>query len=88
LTFAVYATVALAGAIRYGRLVLRLPEAAVLLSAFPCFVFAAVADTSSGPLFTPLLETTAELSGIVCLAFFGLRLSLSALHAAARPELV
>ncbi len=76
------------GAIRYGRLVLRLPEAGVLLFVFPSFVFAAVADTLSGPLFTPLLETTAELSGIVSLAFFGLRLSLSALHAAARRELV
>lgn len=88
LTLVVYAMVALAGAIRYGRLVLRLPEAGVLLFAFPCFVFAALADTLSGPLFTPLLETTAELSGIVSLAFFGLRLSLSALHAAAGRELV
>ncbi len=88
LTFVVYATVALVGAIRYGRLVLRLPEAGVLLFAFPSFVFAAVADSLSGPLFTPLLETTAELSGIVSLALFGLRLSLSALHAAARRELV
>ncbi|MDQ3532695.1 MAG: hypothetical protein M3456_10060 [Actinomycetota bacterium] len=83
LTFVVYGMAALAGAIRYGRLVLRLPEAGVFLFAFPCFVFAALADTLS-PLFTPLLETTAELSGIVSLAFFGLRLSLSALHAAGR----
>ena len=88
MTLVVYAMVALAGAVRYGRLVLRLPEAGVLLFAFPCFVFAALADTLSGPLFTPLLETTAELSGIVSLAFFGLRLGLSALHDAAGRELV
>lgn len=76
-------TALLAGAFRYGRLVLSLPEGGILLIAIPCLLFAAVADTSSGPLFTPLLETTAELSGIVCLAFFGLRLSISALRAPA-----
>ena len=60
----------------------------MLLFAFPCFVCAAVADTSSGPLFTPLVETTAALTGIVCLAFFGLRLSLSVLDTTARVDQV
>ncbi len=86
LTYVVYAMVVLVGAIRYGRLVLRLPEAGVLLFAFPCFVFAATADALSGPLFTPLLEATAELSGIVCLAIFELGVGVSALRTAVRGE--
>lgn len=84
LTLLVYVLAALVGVIRYGRLVLDLQEAVLLLFAFPCFVLAVAADTLSGPLFTPLVETTAELSGIICLAVFGFRVSLSALRVAAR----
>lgn len=85
-TYAVYAIVVLAGAIRYGRLILGLPDAGLLLLAWPCLLFAAVADNLGGPFFTPLVETAAELTGIVCLAFFGLRASLTALHLSARGE--
>lgn len=87
LTFAAFGAVALAGVWRYGRLILRLHDGGVLLAMFPIFALAVLADTAEGPLFTPFFETAAELAGILCLTFFGIRVSLEALLGVAGDDL-
>lgn len=82
LTFAVYGAVALAGTVRHRRTVRRLPEAPVLIAAFALLAVAAGADTFRNAVLSSFVEASAELAGILCLAFFGLRVSVTALRAA------
>lgn len=88
-TFAVYGALAVALAVRFGRLLRELPDLGLLLIAVIALGAGAAVDTVGSPLPSARFqEASAEVFGIVALAFYEVRLSLHLLSRSdtSRPD--